>query len=73
MPKISRHSYDIAVAVVRRDHTSGVSVLYNINLALSKVVQYLSLLNIFHSFFQDVYSIKPYQGQQKIRLINCGS
>ena len=27
MPKISRHSYDIAVAAVRRDHTSGVSVL----------------------------------------------
>ena len=27
MPKISRHGYDIAVAAVRRDHTSGVSVL----------------------------------------------
>ena len=27
MPKISQHSYDIAVAAVRRDHTSGVSVL----------------------------------------------
>ena len=27
MPKISRHSYDIAVAAVRRDLTSGVSVL----------------------------------------------
>ena len=27
MPKISRHSYDIAVVAVRRDHTSGVSVL----------------------------------------------
>ena len=26
MPKISRHSYDIAVVAVRRDHTSGVSV-----------------------------------------------
>ena len=27
MPKISRHSYDIAVVAVRWDHTSGVSVL----------------------------------------------
>ena len=27
MPKISRHSYDIAVVALRRDHTSGVSVL----------------------------------------------
>ena len=27
MPKISRHSYDIAIVMVRRDHTSGVSVL----------------------------------------------
>ena len=27
MPKISQHSYDIAVVAVRRDHTSGVSVL----------------------------------------------
>ena len=27
MPKISRHSYDIAVVAVRRDHTSCVSVL----------------------------------------------
>ena len=27
MPKISWHSYDIAVVAVRQDHTSGVSVL----------------------------------------------
>ena len=27
MPKISQHSSDIAVVAVRRDHTSGVSVL----------------------------------------------
>ena len=27
MPKISWHSYDIAVVAVRLDHTSGVSVL----------------------------------------------
>ena len=27
MPKISQHSYDIAVVAVRRDHTSGISVL----------------------------------------------
>ena len=27
MPKISQHSYDIAVVAVRQDHTSGVSVL----------------------------------------------
>ena len=27
MPKISRHSYDIAIVAIRRDHTSGVSVL----------------------------------------------
>ena len=27
MPEISQHSYDIAVVAVRRDHTSGVSVL----------------------------------------------
>ena len=27
MPKISRQSYDIAIVAVRRDHTSGVSVL----------------------------------------------
>ena len=27
MPKISRHSYDIAVVAVRRDHTTGISVL----------------------------------------------
>ena len=27
MPKISRHSYDIAEVAVRRDHTSGISVL----------------------------------------------
>ena len=27
MPKISQHSYDIAVVAVTRDHTSGVSVL----------------------------------------------
>ena len=27
MPKISPHSNDIAVVAVRRDHTSGVSVL----------------------------------------------
>ena len=27
MPKISQHSYDIAVVAVRRDHTCGVSVL----------------------------------------------
>ena len=27
MPKISLHSYDIAVVAVRQDHTSGISVL----------------------------------------------
>ena len=27
MPEISQHSYDIAVVAIRRDHTSGVSVL----------------------------------------------
>ena len=26
VPKIRRHSYDLAVVAVRRDHTSGVSV-----------------------------------------------
>ena len=27
VPKIRRHRYDLAVVAVRRDHTSGVSVL----------------------------------------------
>ena len=62
MPKISQHNYDIAVVAVRRDHTSGVSVLKVYRPWVEPSIMCLSLV------CTNSWPVPPHLSSQ-----NCGS